>query len=497
MFRYSIGRERQLFVDDLLVAETDNLEKVLHQPVKCDGNPVIAGDHPLENDWICLHGSVLFDEREGLFKAWYLVKPSSIGYAVSEDGISWRKPELDVFSDGGKKTHVVYKGIHPDRPGADSWKIDGCSVMIDPDEEDQSRRYKMFSFQCPMSEAVRKADPYAYAYFVATSADGICWTTRTDPVISKRQDPNLSDAFSCMYDPLKHRFIAFTKRHQFCPNGIGDQDTAVRVRGISFSSDFQHWTRPVTCLCPDDCDPRDVNFYRMGGWTYEGMYLGVVEIYYSDHRRADKPLMRDIQLISSRDGELWWRAGGRNVFIPCGPEGAWDSKMLDVNSNGPILVGDELWIYYGGRSCPHERHPEFFPGEWRSSSGIGLAKLRRDGFVSYDATDQAGTLLTKPIQFQEARGLHLNVDASHGTARVEILSIFDRAGVPDRNPAWKFGYGEPVEGFRLEDAVPVRGDCLDAAVCWKKGDDLSRFAGEWIALRISLEHARLYSFWFE
>ena len=496
MFHYEIGRERQLFVDDLLVAETHGLEKVLHQPVKFEGNPVLKGDHPLENDYACLHGSVLFDEDDGLFKAWYLTQVG-ISYAVSEDGLSWQKPELDVFPIDGRKSHIVYRGVHPEELGPGAWKNDCVAVMIDPNDE-PDRRFKMFSFQVHMDKEVRKNDPYnTYGYFLATSPDGIHWTGPAEPAISQREDPYMSDACSCMLDPLKRRFIALTKRHQPCPNGIGDQDTMLRVRGIAFSSDWEHWTPPANCLLPDDGDPRDVNLYRMSGYVYEGMYLGELEIYYSDHRRGEKALMRDVQLVSSRDGELWWRAGGRGTFIPCGPDGAWDGKMLDVNAGGPIPVGDELWIYYGGRSYPHNSHPKFFPWEGEHTAAIGLAKLRRDGFVSYDAKATPGTLLTKPIMFRNAGRLHLNVDASRGPARVEVIPIFEHAGVPDNTKVWRIGYGDPVVGYRLDEAIPIAGDCLDTVVAWKQGGDLSRFAGEWIALRIVMENAGLYSFWFD
>jgi hypothetical protein len=298
-----------------------------------------------------------------------------------------------------------------------------------------------------------------------------------------------------MYDAARRRFIAFTKRGTFCPNGTGDQGTGIRTRSIAFSSDFENWTAPVDCLIPDDQDARDVNFYRMNGWPYEGMYLGELEIYYSDYRREDKPLMRETQLVSSRDGERWWRAGNRRTFMPCGSDGSWDGKMIDVNSNGPIPVGDELWIYYGGRNYPHNSHPEFFPWEGEQTASIGLAKLRRDGFVSYDAAEPTGTLLTKPLQFEAGRRLHVNADASSGHVRVEVLPASEREDAPIGFPPWRLVYGGPVPGYTLDDAVPVSGDHLDAVVSWKGGSDFSRFAGEWIALRFSMENASLYSFW--
>ncbi|MCK4590235.1 MAG: hypothetical protein KAT86_00675, partial [Candidatus Latescibacteria bacterium] len=281
------------------------------------------------------------------------------------------------------------------------------------------------------------------------------------------------------------------------PDGIGDQGVMKRVRGVSFSDDFKNWTKPVTCLLPDDHDPRDVEFYRQGGWVYEGMYLGLLEIYHSDYESPFCPLMRNLQLVSSRDGELWWRAGGRETFIDCGPEGSWDGKMLELNSSGPILMGDELWIYYGGRPYPHDSHPEIFPWNGPRGAGIGLAKLRRDGFVSYDADDVPGTLLTKAFRFQQGSSLHINADDSQGQIRVEAISIFERENIPRRQAFWDFGYGDAIQNFSLDEAMPVTGDQLNATVSWKTGQDISHFAGQWIALRFQVQNARLYSFWIE
>ena len=495
MFRYKIGRERQLFVDDMLVAETQHLRKTLHQPVKYEANPVLGADHPLEQGFLCLHGTVLFDEAAGLFKAWYLTE-TGIGYAFSADGLAWHKPVPDLFQGVNAAPNTVYRGVHPDRFGRSDWKVDGCAVVMAP-AHDPGCRYRMLTFEVAMDPEQRAKDPYgSYGYFAAFSPDGVHWSAEAEPVISRREDPEMSDAHTCGYDRLRGRFIAFTKKHKVCPHGLGDQDTMLRVRGVAFSTDFRRWTRPVACLIPDDHDPRDVHFYRMNGWAYEGMYLGELEIYYSDPGRRDKPMMRDVQLVSSRDGELWWRAGGRQTYIACGPEGAWDSKLLDVNSAGPIRVGDALRIYYGGRCYPHNRHPRFFPGDWPRRAAIGMATLRRDGFVSYDA-DEQGTLVTKPIQFEGARELHLNVDASDGWARVEVLRSFEHIDVPEQERVWRFAGRESCPGFTLDDAEPITGDCLDASATWRQGSDLSRLERQWIVLRFELHRARLYSFWFD
>src|SRR5262249_40356206 len=62
--------KRQLFVDNYVVEHMDDLTKTLHQPTKHEGNPVLKADRPWEGtvDW----ASVIHDEEDRLFKAWYL-----------------------------------------------------------------------------------------------------------------------------------------------------------------------------------------------------------------------------------------------------------------------------------------------------------------------------------------------------------------------------------------------------------------------------------------
>ena len=60
-----IAGRRQLFVDDWLVAETHGVARVLHQPAKYVGNPVIYPTYPLERA-ITIYGAILYDPAESL-----------------------------------------------------------------------------------------------------------------------------------------------------------------------------------------------------------------------------------------------------------------------------------------------------------------------------------------------------------------------------------------------------------------------------------------------
>ena len=496
-FGFALGTQRQLFVDEMLVEQVERVERVLHQPEKHPANPVLAPTLPEEEGMVCLHGTVLFDPADSLFKAWYR-SGTDIRYAVSEDALKWDKPKLDVSRDGGQDTNIVFRGPHSlDRYAA--WVVDNFSVMLDAGPSAAETRHKAFFYACPLrTDGVPDEEREAvYGYYTATSPDGIHWSGSFKAVITPRDDPLMSDANTCMWDPLKTRFIAFTKRHYVCPRTTGDQGIKLRVRGVAFSEDFQNWTKPQTCLVPDDQDARDMHFYNQCGWTTQGMYVGLVEAYYSDYRNQTMPMKRDIQLISSRDGELWWRAGGRKTFIPLGPPDAWDSHMLDLNAAGPIEVDDKLWFFYGGRDYPHDRHPVFFPWNREAHYAIGIATLRRDGYISYDARDEPGTLITRPIRFDNGKCLFINADARGGWIRVEVCCVNENDAFPGR-PARgiKYRIEKPLPNYTERDALPISEDATRFPVRWKNRDTLPK-GSNWMSLRFVMQKASLYSFWTE
>jgi len=452
---------------------------------------VIRGDRPWENDYAVLHGTVLWDPAEELFKAWYHC--DGCCYAVSRDGLNWEKPEYDLFPWQGRATNIVYRGFDPKRLEEKQFNLDNVSVMIRPDETDPGRRYRLFTFQAPTSASAKERYGAAcYGYYTACSADGVHWHSGAKPVLSRLDDPDMSDCHTCMYDPLKRRFIAFTKRHLYRPDGVGDQGPIQRVRGISFSSDFEHWTTPRTCLVPDDHDDRDVNLYNMSGFVYEGMYLGLIEVYHSsdDHRTMAR--MRDVQLVSSRDGEHWWRAGGRRAFLsPSGQAGRWDAYMLDIHSGGPILRGERLWFYYGGRARHHVPGDTLFPRD-RKLAAIGLATLRRDGFVSYDADAEGGTLTTKPLMIGSGGELRINASV-RGDLRAEVLEVAE-VDAPSMEPSWRFRMGGALEGFGTQDCRGLTGDCMNEPLTWR-GGGLGRWRERPVILRFHLTDGEFYSFW--
>src|SRR5215471_12063509 len=88
-----VGQKKQLFLDDYLVASATNVIRTIHPAEKCASNPVIRQTEPWEDPLNILYGSVI---REGdQYRAWYKSGPG-VSYAVSDDGVHWVKPALDL-----------------------------------------------------------------------------------------------------------------------------------------------------------------------------------------------------------------------------------------------------------------------------------------------------------------------------------------------------------------------------------------------------------------
>ena len=109
-------RNSQLFLDDAIIEQSVRLQRVMHQPHKYFDNPVYTVGVPWEGTGIVYLGGVYIDPADGLWKAWYvtLAPPEypeiqfAICMIVSDDGIHWSRPELDVYrGHNGEMTNIV------------------------------------------------------------------------------------------------------------------------------------------------------------------------------------------------------------------------------------------------------------------------------------------------------------------------------------------------------------------------------------------------------
>ena len=163
----AVGRERQLFLDDLWTSDSKGVSRVLHTPERRE--KVLVPDNPWER-----HGmpSCVGYFRDGdRYRMWYRCDDTAEGnprftaYAESEDGIHWEKPSLGIVKyEGSKDNNLVWLGDE----GMDLTPFKDGNPAADDDE-----RYKGI---------VR---PYAgKAMYAVVPPDGLNWRLKQpEPVM--------------------------------------------------------------------------------------------------------------------------------------------------------------------------------------------------------------------------------------------------------------------------------------------------------------------------
>ncbi|MDY5230976.1 MAG: hypothetical protein SPH44_07600 [Eubacteriales bacterium] len=106
------------------------------------------------------------------------------------------------------------------------------------------------------------------------------------------------------------------------------------------------------------------------------------------------PKITELMPMYSRDGYNFSRPNRESIINASLCKGSWGRGYVQSVGGTLIIHGDELWIYYaafGGDEKLKHRQPWTLNGMY-SNGATGLAKLRRDGFVSMNGI---GALTTK------------------------------------------------------------------------------------------------------
>jgi len=467
-----IDTSHQLFVDDYLIAELDNLTRRYHTLVKCPENPILKADQPWESR--AVHPCrVMHDPATGTFRMWYTAAvPWKLGdetifrnctlYAESKDGIHWIKPDLGLIEHDGS-THnniVIYPG--------------GPRILHVSEERPADQRYiALVSHKPPLDPVEREG------IFLYTSPDGLHWTGHLDqcviPHLTKVTMPQdgIGDTTIFRYDPLLKRFVCDCKF--LIPD---DRFGRLRCRGMAESDDLIHWTRPRVILYPDERDAPDSQIYAQISFVYESMWLGSVRVMHTERTGWKQT---DVEFSYSRDGRHWSRPSHRQPFLELGPPDSWEPDYSSLMNQEPLLIDDELWFYYTGSRNPERDGRTSRRTPWEMAGG--LAKLRRDGFASLDAGEVPGTLVTRPLTFQGTT-LFVNAQVAEGG--------YVKAAVLSRK-------SEPLPGHGLEDSIALTGDTTRGRMQWKNTTTLepSRKLTDHYRLKFELKNAKLYAFWIE
>ncbi|HEY1784231.1 MAG TPA: hypothetical protein VGG30_01735 [Pirellulales bacterium] len=486
---YQAGSLAQLFVDQIVVRQADNVAFTLHPARKHPANPLMLADQPWEGWRLEIYGNVIFDREEQIFKMWYIGdSPTHFSgiaalYATSTDGIHWQKPLIGTIqADLPEKNNAVVAGtVLP-------------NVFKDTADADPARRYKMITFRWD-GKSVSPDNP-EQGYHTFVSPDGLHWTRHS----AGRICPG-ADVITGYYDRQRKLWVALAKIYDV-PAAHGR-----RVFWLTTSSDFSKWSEPVLVMVPDARDEAgamarieevrallDVpdnpelirtEFYGVGFYQAESCVLGFPWVFTINNqaRHGNQEGPSELQLAVTRDLEHWERP----FRLPCverGKPDAWDPGFITTQSEA-LRVGDEIWLYYTGANYLHGTPCLYVANDPKQKTvytgSIGLAIWPLDRFVSVDGPAEGGRLTTVPLAFTGNRlelNANCNRDGRPGSVRVELLDAAQK----------------PLPGIGLSDEVKV--DSLRHTVTWSGNSDVSVWQGRPVSLRFHLTGAELYSFAF-
>ncbi|MFB0502883.1 MAG: hypothetical protein ACETWE_03535 [Candidatus Bathyarchaeia archaeon] len=449
-----VGSKRQLFIDEELIEQAQNVRLVVNKPFKT-GEKCIVAEYPWEGHRIGGYNSVM--EDNGIYKMWYDSIDNDgqrwLCYATSKDGVRWEKPMLKVVAHKNiEKTNIVF----PTKPRPFE---PGCVFKDTRPSTAEDEKYKMACSYTP-----EEGEPGVYAF---SSPDGVHWKQLSDKPSFRPSDTGNV----CFWDGRTGSYVAYVR--VWAP---------MRKVGRCEFNDITNWGKEKTTFSYDELDPPDMDFYNSAAVKYpyaDDVYLMFPSAYHhypeppKGKHRNDGPL--DIRFAVSRDG-IAWKRPDRGPFIPLGVKGQWDDSALYMTT-GMIRNDNQLFMYYSGYDFTHgayEIKRDKFKGV------ISRVTIRSDGFASLDSDYTGGRVVTKPLTFKGDR-LNLNVDTGvAGEARVELLD----------------SHGKPITGYSLTESDPVRGNFVEKTVTWNGDSDISRFAGKPVKLHFFLRDAKLYAFQF-
>ncbi|MDZ4818777.1 MAG: hypothetical protein SGJ20_07375 [Planctomycetota bacterium] len=383
---------RHLLLDSRVVDQIENATLIIGTVKKAPANPLFREDKPWEPRYDNMYPSVIYDSDEGLYKCWYTPFVTSqleentprneresvkwtvsqrrfgLCYAVSPDGLEWKKPDLGLVElHGSKRNNLVMFDVH------------GPDVIKDMRETDPSRRYKMFG---------TLGDGPHMVWF---SPDGLHWS---DPIrlnLGGRSDTHNN----VLWSPERREFVGFT-RHGATPRNVARTS----------SRDFVHWSKVREILTPEPDQPE---LHDMVVFAYSGVYLGLIGVFDVAEGR------QWVELAWSPDTVRWHRIQPGKSLIPNGSKnGVYDWGCIFATR--PIVQKNETRIYYAG--C----NGKFF--DWRDGS-LCMATLPKDRWAGYGCSDdRKGTILTQPLTCSASK-LLVTADAKGGAVEIDVL---DEAG---------------------------------------------------------------------
>ncbi len=451
----SIGR--QLFVDNFLIESITNLTRHYPRAEIHTNSPVLLPEMKWEGkSAMPVHDGIVWDPTNYHFKMWYQAGESNLSaLAISTNGVDWNKPVLHRKS-GSNLVQPYSRGM--------------CTVLLDHDEKDRSRRFKMF-------RTAEQAGITGLA--LHASGDGTNW----GPVLRWFVPaPEPSTVFYnpfrkvwsfVLEDPMQQGIKHYWEMRDLMKGRIWNR---IEETPLWLGTDKYDAGHPELKQLP--------RIKHVSVTPYESLLVGVFTISKGQFPPGSgSPEPTEINLGYSRDGFHWLRPDRRPLINLKEQNGDWQWDNIQSVGGGFNIVRRNLNFSFAGdvRKGADGKHV----------GSMGVAQLRRDGFAAMRAGAEEGVLITKPIKFTYAGYMLVNfkTNAPGGEIRVAVVSTngnqLEVTNTEDKS----------VHAFSKDNCVPVSADQTLMSVNWKGIPNMGMLMHRPIRLVFYMKNADLYSFW--
>ncbi|MBO4649300.1 MAG: hypothetical protein J5806_14215 [Lentisphaeria bacterium] len=434
----NVTGKRELLIDDYLIEERSGLQFRLHEPVEvpCETKPGGA------------YVTVLQLE-DGRYRMYYrgfdgvYEGPRSngnpgefVGVSESEDGLTWREPELNLFPG------------RPVPPGTIFYQNGGFTHNFVPFLDRNpacppEARYKAVA-------GVRETG----GLFSFHSADGLHWEMddASRPLIPYTQENkakygnHLLDSQNVVfYSEYEQCYVMYFRVWK-----TADGRTGLRSFAKTVSQDFLHWSEPEL-LDPNRPEEHLYVSTLAPYFRAPEYYVGVGTRFFGARGAAT-----DMTLLFARHGQGIQRPFPGVWLAPGLDPERWGNRMNYMAWGLIPTSPEELSFYHGHKPI--------------------RCKLRTDGFVSLSAGLETGSFLTRPLQC-DGGGLELNLATSAGGGfRLEVCDVS----------------GQPLPGYSFADFDLFFGDRIAFEPAWHGKTFAELLPGEF-RLRAEMTECDLYS----
>ena len=340
----------QLFLDDFLIENMIHLEKVLHPARRLSDEPMLRADRPWEGHAAMLGpDSYSYNQEkqrhelryEGNLGAYRLL-------AVSQDGLTWTKPELGLVEFQGSRANNILKKLPPRGSLEEQGNFGGLWDYRTRGAPDLRTATLVGN---PRSKTMRFQRG---RYLMVQDTDGIRYLTSERPFMQRHLQLETLDSPTdnlgpLFYDERTGELVLYFAAH---PPAKGkflvryDNKWAVsRNLGRLTTRDGVNWKRSYIWAPPRE-HPRHQSYGMQRVERIGDLYVAFFPLYDCGTQQMN------IHLWVSRNGIHWEDVGGDQAWIPNGPESSYDHGIV-YSFAGWRSEGDRSIGFYHGTNTLH------------------------------------------------------------------------------------------------------------------------------------------------